>query len=436
MNIMNHLLYVNLENFNVLLLNSVNKYHPGLLYFSFIGILAVATLYSKNKNTSLVYNEFYLNNYYYFLKFYFLIITIALWMGSWWAFQEGSWGGWWNWDPSEVLGLLIFAVYIRTIHSTLTGYKIYMFYENIKLFFSLLALYYIFLQFNFNLISHNFGFKHDSFITIIDIYTLLFLINLLFISRIFFSKIYVKPVWKIFSKKFYELNFSYINFIILTAVTLVALKILLHDFILYNLNLNVLNTQVNISVFNLFYFIVLCIYIWNINTYKLFTFTLFYTFSSFYIIIYSVFLKNIYYYIHFLIITFLFINYNNLYENYSYFLYFNEKYIMLNNSNYTLGFFDFFSLKSNFFVLTQLNLDSSFHLTKINFFFKNLHSNLYSFGNISVDNLTLQLINFVTDYVKFYITIIDNNMYLLLVLYMILNALLIYSKYRNLIITY
>ena len=32
-------------------------------------------------------------------------------MGGLWAYQEGSWGGWWDWDISEVFGLFIYLVF-------------------------------------------------------------------------------------------------------------------------------------------------------------------------------------------------------------------------------------------------------------------------------------------------------------------------------------
>jgi cytochrome c biogenesis factor len=32
------------------------------------------------------------------LAIYFLsILLLGLILGGWWAYQEGSWGGWWNW---------------------------------------------------------------------------------------------------------------------------------------------------------------------------------------------------------------------------------------------------------------------------------------------------------------------------------------------------
>lgn len=53
--------------------------------------------------------------------FYSLSLTLAL--GGWWAFQEFTWGGWWNWDSVEtpVLGLLIYLC-IASLHKKVANY--------------------------------------------------------------------------------------------------------------------------------------------------------------------------------------------------------------------------------------------------------------------------------------------------------------------------
>jgi hypothetical protein len=86
------------EFINNLLTNSINKYHPLILYLS-ISLLYSFILYSLNlivcfdllshqKGYQLSFNR------YVHSTIYFNYIALAL--GSWWALQEGSWGGWWN----------------------------------------------------------------------------------------------------------------------------------------------------------------------------------------------------------------------------------------------------------------------------------------------------------------------------------------------------
>lgn len=48
---------------------------------------------------------------------YFILVVglyCTLFLGGWWAFQEFTWGGWWNWDGVEV-PLLLLSLYVTLI---------------------------------------------------------------------------------------------------------------------------------------------------------------------------------------------------------------------------------------------------------------------------------------------------------------------------------
>ena len=45
----------------------------------------------------------------------FLTLGIAL--GSWWAYYELGWGGWWFWDPVENASLMPWLIGTALIHS-------------------------------------------------------------------------------------------------------------------------------------------------------------------------------------------------------------------------------------------------------------------------------------------------------------------------------
>ena len=149
---------------NALLSNSLNKYHPLILYFSsFLCLLNFLLLYQVG-TTPMRYN---LNKW--FLRFRhlnYLAFTInfsALALGSWWALQEGTWGGWWNWDASEVLGLLVLLSTLWVIHSRWTLLN---FIKGSELGFLILSgvlLSYYMLQLNFELTSHSFGSRFTYF---------------------------------------------------------------------------------------------------------------------------------------------------------------------------------------------------------------------------------------------------------------------------------
>ena len=44
-------------------------------------------------------------------------LTVGLALGSWWAYYELGWGGWWFWDPSENAALMPWLAGTALIHS-------------------------------------------------------------------------------------------------------------------------------------------------------------------------------------------------------------------------------------------------------------------------------------------------------------------------------
>ena len=166
---LNNLQFINLNsiilNFNVFLLNNINKYHPFLFYISTLLILLIFLYLSFYY----VINLFYFNKEFNFFKInsifkkIFYINILSLFLGSWWALQEGSWGGWWNWDASETLGLLVLISAILFFH-LISNYDNFMnnFYF-LFLWILFIVLTYYFIQLNFDLVSHNFGIKFFFF---------------------------------------------------------------------------------------------------------------------------------------------------------------------------------------------------------------------------------------------------------------------------------
>jgi cytochrome c biogenesis factor len=173
-----------LDYYNILLINGLNKYHPFILYASWVLLLAVwltrslitldYKLHERRVDNSLKLVLLSVN---------FIIFTLM--MGSWWAYQEGSWGGWWNWDPSEVFGLYIMIALVHKLHNQLIGlcYTLYSSLVAISLVSSLA--YYCFMQVNFSLISHNFGFRDSDFVDIRVFYSLLILVITLLAAKSF-----------------------------------------------------------------------------------------------------------------------------------------------------------------------------------------------------------------------------------------------------------
>lgn len=165
---------------NLLLSNNLNKYHPFIFYVSVAvssGIILQGFL-SRSDNSLFRLNHL-VTNYNYYITLTLVLNLTSLFMGSWWALQEGTWGGWWNWDASEVLGLLITMGALYYLHTPY--YSPTIIQVQIKLtflgFITLLS--YTFIQLNFDLVSHNFGSKFFFFFN-----NNLFLLEMMFVAVI------------------------------------------------------------------------------------------------------------------------------------------------------------------------------------------------------------------------------------------------------------
>ena len=169
----NDFLTVNIQGFistsldsdiNLLLQNNLNKYHPYILYvsaFFFIHICYGSYLHfiSTSKFTNC------LRTYYYLVLNLKSLLwnSCALFLGSWWALQEGTWGGWWNWDTSEVLGLVIFLNTSYNLHFFPKIYSSFFLYNRVLKQTSLLISFFILLQLSFEITSHSFGSRLSYF---------------------------------------------------------------------------------------------------------------------------------------------------------------------------------------------------------------------------------------------------------------------------------
>lgn len=150
--------------YNLLLVNPLNRYHPFLLYMSIIitssSVLVFTTVLTYSK---FLYQRYITNLVRLSLKLGFLFTIFSLFLGSWWALQEGTWGGWWNWDPSEVFGLLYFIFYITFVHETRFSNLHYKSKARSLINLFLIKWVYFFIQINFKIVSHNFGLQFIFF---------------------------------------------------------------------------------------------------------------------------------------------------------------------------------------------------------------------------------------------------------------------------------
>ena len=168
--------------FNNLLTNLLNKYHPAIFYTSVICFTLYTIAYSaqsvSNRRGSATKFYTMFNNWW---GITLQTNLVALTLGSWWALQEGTWGGWWNWDPSETLGLLVSFTVLMAIHNNVTKSTILPWLSLSKGLFYLFVASYFFIQLNFEIVSHNFNFKLFHFFnstgTIAQFFTLALLLG-------------------------------------------------------------------------------------------------------------------------------------------------------------------------------------------------------------------------------------------------------------------
>src|SRR5574344_2131336 len=91
-------------------------FHPPMLYIGYVGFsvpfaFAIAALLEGRVDSSWLRASRPWTN----VAWAFLTLGIAL--GSWWAYYELGWGGWWLWDPVENASLMPWLVGTALVHS-------------------------------------------------------------------------------------------------------------------------------------------------------------------------------------------------------------------------------------------------------------------------------------------------------------------------------
>lgn len=155
----NHEEHLILNSFvNELLLNSLNKYHPFLFYSSSTLLIFTCIIFLNNLGSRRLFKTSTTSLIEMRIVILTLIINlISLFLGSWWALQESTWGGWWNWDASEVFGLLVSFSSLMRLHSLQTFNNRYLFYIKYWVWIFFFFISYVIVQISFSMLSHNFG---------------------------------------------------------------------------------------------------------------------------------------------------------------------------------------------------------------------------------------------------------------------------------------
>ncbi len=104
---------------NPILQDPLLAIHPPFLYFGYVGFslvfsFALAGLATNNfdKSWSQVLQTFG-------LLLPWSLLTIGIGLGSFWAYYELGWGGYWFWDPVENASLMPWLAATALIHSNI-----------------------------------------------------------------------------------------------------------------------------------------------------------------------------------------------------------------------------------------------------------------------------------------------------------------------------
>lgn len=110
------------RDLNPLLQDPGFLFHPPTLYIGYVGLsfpfaFAVAALWKGEFDTKLARS----------IKPWILLawcfLTAGITLGSWWAYRELGWGGWWFWDPVENASLMPWLVCTALIHAFIASEK-------------------------------------------------------------------------------------------------------------------------------------------------------------------------------------------------------------------------------------------------------------------------------------------------------------------------
>jgi cytochrome c-type biogenesis protein CcmF len=107
---------------NPLLQDPAMTYHPPTLYFGYVGfvipfVIALSILVTGTFTTA---DAIWLRHW---TLLAWLFLTLGITAGSFWAYYELGWGGWWFWDPVENASLLPWLTATALVHTLTVARK-------------------------------------------------------------------------------------------------------------------------------------------------------------------------------------------------------------------------------------------------------------------------------------------------------------------------
>ncbi len=205
---------------NPILQNFLFIIHPPTLFLGYIGLLIPFVLASHILITK-DFAENLFRQMLFWSKLSWFFLTFGIILGSYWAYSELGWGGWWFWDPVENISLIPWLLNTALVHSLQVSVKtnqLKLWSINLALYSFIAAVFGTFLV-RSNLIVSVHSFATDPlrglFLLIIIIYLFLMTLRLNIKSINYFNQ----DTFKIMSKE----SFLLLNNIFFIAAALTVL---------------------------------------------------------------------------------------------------------------------------------------------------------------------------------------------------------------------
>lgn len=102
------------KELNPVLQDPILIIHPPIIYVGYLGSILI---YSYSLSAFKELNNLVLLQIKKIAVFSWTLLSIGILLGSWWAYHELGWGGWWFWDPVENISLLPWIFLLLVIHN-------------------------------------------------------------------------------------------------------------------------------------------------------------------------------------------------------------------------------------------------------------------------------------------------------------------------------
>jgi|TARA_B100000787_G_C16183909_1_gene293464 cytochrome c-type biogenesis protein CcmF len=96
--------------------------HPPILFLGYIGLIIPFAI-AVHMLSSQKFEKKYFSEILKWSKISWFFLTLGIVLGSYWAYSELGWGGWWFWDPVENVSLIPWLLTTALIHSTAVSIK-------------------------------------------------------------------------------------------------------------------------------------------------------------------------------------------------------------------------------------------------------------------------------------------------------------------------